>query len=959
MNNGTKKLFLILVSALTILQAAEPNYYEQLGILRISRADEIRRACQGKEMEIRSKINKQLEEAKKKRDDAQRILDQAITIKNSKDPSMKAVADFAQKLGVDTKNAPKDIDQFINLHRANVKVLDVNVKEIEKKIATIRKACSTLQDPQQKTAYDRTLPMETMSLVGPPPTEERCIMLEKQALNELGPKITGMNPIQKEQALKDIMIGCPIPYPLPQTESQWRASYQTKYQKFINEKKEARPDDVSGIRNRIEQARAANLDVKLSGIATAALAQIEIPAVGGKLFGQDLVMKNLSFLEAPMGLDVRQGIGFTGTVQFNNFDVKCTVFVIETYQNKPAFSVAIELPNSYKLSDIVPEFKKLDALKLPKAKIVISTFRYMDPDGFNIKAGFNFASYLDLSGPLQLLGDLMKKAKELKSIVVRLEPIRFQGVIPQQIQFTEFAATIPMRLGVDFTKIPKMPKSVTDIFKEITTDDFEFAVTAPPRVAFTIENGIRIQLGTQPDPLRFSAFGIVEPTNVTLGARMRNKLDLKYVALGNAAIQIDLDSVLMPAAALIGIPFTGIAMNGEVDLGTTQENRVALKVAGGFRVTSTGIPDVVFDAEARNIKFANLVNLYNSVVKKAGINAQIPLDKMPTINIDRVKGYMALEDVKIGREIYEAGFKLGFDAQIFDRLIGLDFDLRHKRMTCSGSGYTSKIEIKSQNKTVFALSGSGPDQAYDTADDGPYIYFYLDAKNIPMSTFGIKTRLDIPPIDLKQVVDLEYSFGSYNANFETTYAGFTSVFAVRLNPIDIKGSMIKFGFKGDFGKFLSEQAVPALKKLKAAADDRLSKLDQQILQLSKDIGLLRSNAVREVNKEIVKTKSTIRTIEQKIAALKKECSVASGINKALVCSRVGLEIFAQGNALALQKSYLEGLLKPGKEVIKSGKSLEMLSRDIAKAQVARKAVGGGAGWHNQGSRRHCKGSANI
>lgn len=939
MMRSKKQLFSILLCMIAGIDAAEPNYYELLGILRVSRPDEIRRACQGKEMEIKNKLEPQFTKAKLEKDKAQQLLDRAKTVKLSKNQSMDAVSELAQRLGVDISNQPKTLDQFLSVYELNVRILQQNVDEIQKKIATIGKACSTLQDLQRKAAYDRTLPMETMSLVGPPPTEERCLMLEKQALNELGPKIAGMNPIEKERVLKEMMVGCPIPYPLPQTESQWRTSYQAKYQKFINEKKAGKPDDVSGIRSRIQAARAANLDVKLSGMLTAALAQIEIPDVGGNILGQDLLMKNLSFLEAPMGLDVRQGVGFTGTVQINNFDVKCTVFVIENYQNKAGYSVSIELPSTFKMSDLIPDFKQLDALTLPKAKIVISTFRYMDPDGFNIKAGFNFGSYLDLSGPLQLLGDLMHKAKELKSIVVKLEPIRFQGVIPKQIQFTELAATIPIRLGVDFTKIPKMPKTVTDILKEITTDDFEFAVTAPPRVAFTIENGIRIQLATQADPLRLSAFGIVEPSSLTLGARMRNKLDLKYVALGNASIQLEFDSVLMPAAVALGIPFTGIAMNGEVDLGTTPENRVPLKMAGGLRVTSNNIPDVIFDAEARNIKFSNLVTLYNMVAKKAGITGQIPLDKMPTINIDRVKGYMALEDVKIGRNIYEAGFKLGFDAQLFDRMIGLDFDLRHKRMTCSGSGYTSKIEVKSQNKVVFALSGAGPDQAYDTADDGPYIYYYLDAKNIPMSTFGIKTRLDIPPIGLQQVVDLEYSFGSFNGNFESTYAGFTAVFAARVNPAAIKSSMIKFGFKGDFGKFLSEQAIPGLGKLKETADDRLSKLDQNILQMSQEIGLLRSNAVKEVDKEIVKTRTTIRTIEQKIAALQKECAAATGFDKVLVCSRVNFELKAQGLALVMQKAYLEGMLKPGKEIVKSGKSLEFLTKEIVNAKASRKAVG--------------------
>ncbi len=778
------------------------------------------------------------------------------------------------------------------------------IDDLQKKMPSVTEACQVLQDPTRKAEYDRQLAQDA--------ADER----------------------EREKKLREA---------LKKEEAQVEATAKEEEKKGgIFAKIEG------GIKRGIESAKRDS-DVLISKLAGELLSKIKIPNAATKVFNQNLAMRNMSIIKVPTGANIRKGIGFTGTMFFNNFGVKGTMFVVETEvmdtvtkQKKRTiqYSLAMELPEAYKISSMFPKFKKLDALSLPKGKFVLSSFAYVDPDGYSIKDGFNFVASLKLAGPLKLLNDLKNRARKLRSIIVTSEPIRFQGVIPVDITKTEFSATIPLRLGIDFTKISSMPKSITNIFKQITTDDFVFVVTAPPKLTFTFEGGVRLVLGTQPDPIRLSMFGLIEPTSFSLGIRMRNLLELKWIALGNAGIQLDFDEVLLPVAAALGVPFTGIGVNGQIDVGKAGPSRAVFKVAGGVRVSGTKIPDIVFDVEATNIKFASIIALLSKIAAKAKVGKEISVGSIPTMTINRVKGYMALEDTKIAQKEYKAGFGLQLDAQLFDHRVGFAVDIKTKELKMSGSGYMSNIDLKIGNKRIFSLTGPGPDGAYGTPDDGPVVYCMFDVRKPLGGTFGIRGMLDMPIIGIKQKVDLEVADKKFKVDLETTNLGFTVLFGVNIDPKKWKEMFVKFGFKGDFGSYLSKYAKPAIDQLRREASAKLAKVDQEIAEFSQRIRQLRSKGVKATEQEIRKTRDTISRINEKIQILKKKCSNASLIKKTYICPKVGIEITAQSTAKRAQQVYLELLLKPGKRVVEGiTKVIEVTTKAIADAQILRRSVG--------------------
>lgn len=773
----------------------------------------------------------------------------------------------------------KALEQAKTARGSDVAAIDKQIADLHQRITFIKSACEILQDPNQKAAYDATL---------------GGIIAEEEA----------------KRAAE-----------APQKPA-----------------KEYEPGVFGDIKRTVDNAKQ-DADVKIFSVAGNLLSKIPIPDVAGRVFNQDLAMRNMKILPAPSGLNIRKGLGFTGTMTFNAMQVKGTGYMIEDKSGIAQFSFSMELPENYKISSMFPQFRQLDVLSLPQGKFVVSSFDFTDPDGYRVRVGFNFLSRLELSGPLKALNDLKNKASELKSIIVRLEPIQFGGVIPPDITKTSLSALIPLRLGVDFTKIPKMPKSVSDIIRELTTDDFVFSVTFPAN--FSFEAGVRIVLGTQTNPLRLGILGSVSPQIISLGIRLREMLELKFIALGNAGIQFDMDQALMPVALAFGVPFTGIGVNGEIDLGTAGANRVNMKFSGGVRVSGTSIPDLVLEAEASNIHFANIINLASKVIAKTGIARELPAEKLPVMNIDKVKGYLVLEDTKIAGKDYSAGFGLALNAQLFDNKFGFSFDIQHKKLKCQGLGYMSKVDLSIKGKRIMTLSGPG---LAGITSDGPVVtcnFDFSSAAKMMEGTFTLKSLLEIPPIDLKVKADLVIQGKSFKADLEATYVGFTTVFGINVDPAKWQDMYLKFGFKGDFEKFLSEQAKPALLDLKKEAEAKLAQVDARIGDLSRELNRLQSQGVSETQREIDKTRARIRTLESKIRALRRECDNASAIAKVYTCPRVGAELVKPGAELAAQKTYLEGLLKPGKQVVKTvtGAAADA-SKAVADAQVFKRTVTG-------------------
>ena len=746
-------------------------------------------------------------------------------------------------------------------------------------------------------------------------------------------------------------------------------AYKAKL-KEIKEREEAKkkserpqpgdPDYIPGMNGYLGNMFEEN-QAKISDLIGEQLSKIDIPSAALKLFNNDLVLKDMRFLKAPVGPNILMGLGFTGTTQFNNFSVKASVYIVRDSAKKIQYSLAIELPDNYKISTMFPNFKKLDVLSLPKGQLVVSTFKYVDANGYAIEMGFNFVASLKLDGPLRALGELRKKAKAFDAIVFDFEaPVYLHGVISSlTTAAVSFEAVVPLRLGIDFTKVKHFPKGFSTIIKKITTDDIKIGVSITPlEQKLTAQTGIQIILGSKQKPFRIQAFGGVDVTSgkVNFGGKMPDMLELKFIAIGDTKIEFYLDPAVESILIFFGVPVSGVALGGRIDLGKKGKTRVSLSANGKLSLEAKKLADFVMEVEGKNIQFAEIVSLLTKMAAKSGIKgAVIPASKLPVMTINRVYGKIAPWDTEIANEKIAAGFQLVLDAQLFDTKFGLDIDIKHKDLVFAGSGYMSEVVFKSGKNTIFKLSGPGPDRQYGTPDDGPIVSCSFNAKKPLEGSFKVATMLDVPPIGLKQTIDLEIEAKKFKADFETSFLGFTVVFGIDIDPAKWKEMYIRFGFKGDFAGFLSKQARPAIESLKKKATAKLAKVDKKIGELAGELNKLKRDqtrikqqGVKATQQEINKTKATISRINGKIRSLKEKCKNAAPYRKVDVCAAAGIEIIAQGTALAAQETYLNALLKPGKQVIKGtmealntiNKSMQIVSTGLSTAKILQKSVGG-------------------
>ncbi len=700
-------------------------------------------------------------------------------------------------------------------------------------------------------------------------------------------------------------------------------------------------------------------DVKILNLVSPFLNKIPIPDVAFKIFNTDFAMKNMQILPGPSGPNIRMAIGITGTTQVNNFPVQATIYIAQMNDKKIQYSLGVELPESYKLSALFPDFKKLDVLDLPKGKLVASTFKYADRAGYSVDDGLNFIATMDLAGPLKALGDLRKQASKYDFIVVDMAaPIYLQGVIYNATS-ASFKSVVPMRLGIDFVKAKKIPAGFSKLFNKITTDDFIIGVVLKPlEQTMNAQSGIQIVLGTQQTPLRIQALGGVDILSgkINIAGKVPDMLEMGIIAIGDVKVELYWDPAIESVLALFGVPVSGIALGGRIDLGKPGDTRASLMANGKLSLEVKKLADFVMEVEGKNIQFAEIVSLVTRMAEKSGIKgATIPASKLPVMTIKRAYGKMAPWDTEIAGERIGAGFQLALDAQLFDKTFGFNVDIKHKDLLFSGSGYMSEIAIKKGRQLIVKLSGPGPDKQYGTPDDGPIVSCSFNGKKPLEGSFTLATMLDIPPIALKTKIDLEVANKAFKADFEAEYAGFTTVFGATIDTKNLMNMAMRFGFKGDFQEFLSKQAKPALESLKREANTKLANVDKKIGQLAGELEKLRkqqsqakSQGVSATQREINKTRATIRTINAKIAALKKECDKAPLIEKVVVCPKVGAKITAQGTALAAQETYLNTLLKPGKQVIAGtmdtlnaiNAATQKASTALSEAQLFRKAVQG-------------------
>lgn len=577
--------------------------------------------------------------------------------------------------------------------------------------------------------------------------------------------------------------------------------------------------------------------VILSTIIGEVLADIikDVPGPAFKIFNQDMALRSISVLPMPYGPEVRYGIGFSGLMAIGQFEVRVSVYIIQNIYGEKKVSISVELPEHYKLSDLIPSITILDTFSFVRGKIVLANFEGIDNEGFSFQKGFNYIAVVDLKGPLATLNVLKEQSAKLKSIVFDAKPIVLHGVInPYDIPKTSFSMKVPFYMGIDLRKISYVPSALSNVINQITSDELNLTVSpfkrgirvnpgdlqpvASLRFKIKAENGVRILLSTQQDPIRLVMLGILEPASLkhpqgylSLGGGLRTMLEFDWIALGDAGAQVDFDPALMTLLRKGGytLPFTGLFLKGHVDLGKPGASRAQLKAAGGFRaMTQKGkeqlakepekkgwqkgqqfveslrqqreeivhrLPvEFLLDVSGENIRFADLINYATWLAAKKGfIQKEISVSAIPSITFHKVQGHLALVDTRIADTEYKAGVGVQLETEIWSKKAGVRVHI-NDAFRLNGWGYLPYLTITAKGKEVFSLQGLAEDK-------GPRVNFSFDPREPKKGIFTVDGTMAIPALGLRQMINFKWYHWWLLADFESKFAGFSVLFGIRMN----------------------------------------------------------------------------------------------------------------------------------------------------------------------------------
>ena len=542
---------------------------------------------------------------------------------------------------------------------------------------------------------------------------------------------------------------------------------------------------------------------------------------------QALNIKNPVMADPPQGFT--QGFTLTGTAKWGTSDVAVRVVVVDDPKGGRGISVAIGTPSGWKVSDMFPNLTAIDGFPLPSITLIASNFEYADAEYGELEIGLNLVSklaipeppridfssvaqveksmkavenYIEKTGPLALVGLLRIAAQVLKPpFVFEKGDIIFKGILRPYIINSEFDFTVPLRLGVDFTLIKDVPKSLTDVVKKIVTDDITYSITLTSGLAPEIEvrTGIEITLGTQRQPLKFDVAGSFEGPVVSLAGIMGGMLKVTdWLSFGEAGIEIKIDPAVLPIAILLGIPFTGIGFRGAMTFGATKGAKQAkIDLAALVSVEVSGaLPEIAFVGKAKDLNFSQLIQWFTKVTGK-----ELPIGKIPTFALKDLEMYVVPLPTQIADKNYEAGLTLDADVNILGLDAGMFLNVNPVKFQMMADGHLSKIDLKVGGKSIFRFGGTGSKGKYGPKGitrNGPEIELKASIAEPEKSGLMLTGKIEIPPLGIVQATGVQIGATGFRFDFETKLGNlFDLDTTADLNFTKPERSAFKFKFKQD------------------------------------------------------------------------------------------------------------------------------------------------------------------
>lgn len=672
-------------------------------------------------------------------------------------------------------------------------------------------------------------------------------------------------------------------------------------------------------------------------------------------------------------------------------------------------SFMLSLPQQVSFSAITnnqyPQWNNvLDKLYLPSGKIIISNFDYIQPLtaalGFedqlkagttrpefereynrfamiDVKSGVNFIAQLSLEGPFQLLGEIVRAGIQkigektklnlpANALILQAAQATIHGAISKGLQNSFLAADIPIFFGADLTKIPQIPKTVSNAVQIISTTGFYGKIEqnttdmGGKQFKMLIGTGARLVLGGQKDPLILNFEGSLSPDEMTVSAYTDSTIHLPWLDIGNIGLQLAWDLKLAAEAMAVGIPFTGLGIRGAMRIGKaieastgsisgqpitksaqttnkidcqlpTQESEkttigdtiicltAGAKVKSGGSTGGLSFGELVFDGLATNIDFKDFIGVLAQIAKK-----DISTNAIPTMNLRKAQIYVVSEDTSVAGKKYTKGIEVTADGQLGPIDGGIHFAIIQPTESIKilqGNGHLKTIDLTISGQQIFKLSGIGTEGKYgpQTTEKlfaGPEIDVYISNDSYTPNRFLLHGQLDVPGLGFSHKVDLHYNGrASWSGELTTTLGNLmTAYISANFNLENLEQLALEFEFKQGFTEALVKFINEGFNQINSNAQASLQKVDQSITEVQNDIVKAQQQFYGKAQEEANRVSRRITEVEQDLARYTRDCDATPWWKKGFTDSCYNVA-GTQIELAATRDIYRNAILKAGTTVV--------------------------------------------
>ncbi len=454
------------------------------------------------------------------------------------------------------------------------------------------------------------------------------------------------------------------------------------------------------------------------------------------------------------------------------------------------FAVGIELDDSYRFSTLSPALAGLDAVRLPHALIVISSF---DDTSFTFEelqpvAGTGVSKGVLLDGQLDLSG---------------LGADTFLGRAHLDVK---------ARIGASLADL-ELDAGVGDVLitDGVVLKDAEFTLRPDPEnVSVSVSGAVDVTIDSS--PLQFTGGVTVVPNGISFFATMlgtwQDPFGAAGIALRDVSLQIGSD--------FEGIPSIGIA--GGLTIGAFTGNAA---VSFNSQLPSQSVLIVAFN----HLSLMDVVATFCPPAATADIPADVT-GTLAGISLQDVDLYVVPQDTSIGALSYKQGLRVGGTLHVAGFTAQADVEIdQSEGIRVSGS--LSPVVIAD----VFSLTG--PDPATGPAPAGPDLDIAITTSAVP------KVALDGRVALLGLTAGASVSLS--DSGFDFTCQG--NVFGLFSADVHAQGGtlssgagfMVRAALSQDFLSDLARRAAALLQQAGADAQAQISLAEQGVAGAQADV----------------------------------------------------------------------------------------------------------------------------